>query len=262
MNESVEKTVQDNEEVEIDLGRIFRALWKNFLFIILATVLCGLIALLVSVFVIHPTYRTGFTAYVNNHSQTDSTSSLTSGDTTAAQSLTYTYASIMSSRSVVMDAAKTAGLDSSYTYDSLKECISTEVETDTQLVNLYVTMESADDAYNLAQAIEETAPDYITDIVDGTSMKIVSEAVYPDKKYSPSYSKNTIIGCVLGALLMIIIITVRELTDNRVKSSDQLEEMFGISVIGEIPDFKMASEGKYGYVYYGSKKGSKKGSNQ
>lgn len=255
-NQNLETNVgrQEDDEAEIDLGRLFRAIGKNIWAVICATLLFALVFLLVTVLVIHPTYRSGFTAFVNNrNSKTDDTSALTSGDTSAAQSLAYTDAAIISSRSVIMDAAKLAGLD--YEYEDLKDCVSTEVESQTQLVNVYVTMEDAQEAYNLASAIERTAPSYIADIVAGSSMKTVTEPNFPDSPYSPSKTKNTAIGALLGALLAVIIIVVRELTDTRIRSQEDLEDMFGISVIGSIPDFSDAEESK-GYGYYGS--GSKK----
>ncbi|MGI6118359.1 MAG: YveK family protein [Bilifractor sp.] len=239
---------QGEREVEIDLGKMFRVIGHNMPIILLGALVCGLISLLITAFLIKPTYRTGFTAYVNNHSSSDTTSSLNSGDTSAAQSLAYTYAAIMSSRAVLTDAAKQAGLD--YSYSELSGFVTTSVQEDTQLVNLNVTMQDPEEAYHLAKVIENIAPDYIADTVEGSSMKIVSGSVLPTKRYSPSYSRNITIGAVLGFLVMMLIFIIRELTDKRIKNSDTLEEQFGIPVIGTIPNYGEASSGKT-YKYYG-----------
>ena len=250
------KSIRDNDSdvVEIDLGRLMKAILRKFWLVILLAFIVGTATLAVNEFLIDPTYRSYFTAYVNNHSQSgsDQTTTLTSGDTTAAQSLAYTYAAIMSSRSVLEDAAKDAGLD--YEYSELEGFVSTEVQSDTQLVNVYVTMKDPDEAYELAKAIESVAPDYVSDIVEGSSMKIVTEAEIPEGTYTPHVGRNTVVGAVLGALIAIVWIVILELTDTRVKSEDQLTEMYGISVIGSIPDYETASSGNsksYGYGYYG-----------
>lgn len=249
----------DNEEVEIDLGRLMAAIGKHIGVVIVLALVCAIVTAAVNFFVIEPTYRSSFTAYVNNHSREGDATTLTSGDTSAAQSLAYTYAAIMSSRSVLVDAAKDAGLD--YEYDDLKDFVTTEVQNDTQLVNVYVTMKDPKESYAMAKAIEEVAPDYVSDIVDGSSMKIVTEAQLPDEHYTPHRGRNTAIGAILGALVAIIIVVVMELSDTRVKSEDQLEEQFGISIVGTIPDFAEAADGDaHGYGYYGhssKKKGGK-----
>ncbi|MGI5990144.1 MAG: YveK family protein [Lachnospiraceae bacterium] len=240
---------QNNEVVEIDLGQLFRAIWKKKWLVILAALVTGIIVFAVNAFIISPTYRVSFTAYVNNHSSSENTSSLSSGDTSAAQSLTYTYAAIITSRSVLVDAANVAGVSYEDTSE-LSDYVSTQVQEDTQLLTVYVTMKDADLAYAYAQAIASVAPDYISDIVEGSSMKVVSDPIPAEHKYSPRTGRNTAVGLILGALFAMIYVVIRELTDNRVKNEDALAEEFGISVIGTIPDFESAGSAKE-YGYYG-----------
>lgn len=246
---------------EIDLEKLFKAVWKNIWLLIVGMLAGGVIALLVTLFLIHPAYRSGFTAYVNNHSQSDSTSSLNSGDTSASESLALTYAHIMESRSLIEDAARGAGLNGKYSDDRLAGCVHSDVENSTQLLNVYVTMGDPDDAYKMAKAMADAAPEYIANIVEGSSMKIVSDPRYPNYPYSPSRKKNTAIGIILGALLILVYIVIRELTDTRVKNQDELEDMFGIPVLGTIPNFRSAAPGRdYGYgSRYGDSRAKKGG---
>lgn len=256
MSTSYQKTVKNQDEVEIDIGRLLGAVWHNFVFVIFGTLAGGLIALVITAFLIHPTYRSSFSSYINNHSSTDVASTLTNGDTTAAQSLAYTYAKIISSQSVLEEAAQKAGLDYSYE-GGLKEFVQTSVEDNTQLVNVDVTMGDAEEAYQLAKAIEEVAPSYVSNVVEGSSMKIVAEAQMPTHRYGPRIKRNVAIGGVLGFLLMVLIYVIRELMDKRVKSTEDLEEMFDIPVIGTIPNILSAgsSRSKY-YGRYDRKYGS------
>lgn len=249
MSSRYNKNGKNREEVEeIDLGRLFGAVWHNFVFVVFGTLVGGLIALVITAFFIHPTYRSSFSSYVNNHSASDTASTLTSGDTSAAQSLAYTYANIISSRSVLESAEQKAGL--TYPYEGgLDEFVQTSVEDNTQIVNVNVTMEDAEEAYRLAKAVEEVAPSYVSDVVEGSSMKIVTEAQMPTHRYGPNVKRNTAVGAVLGFLVMVLIFAVRELIDKRIKSAEDLEEMFDIPVIGIIPNLQSADSGKY--KYYG-----------
>lgn len=249
-------TAQGSDRVkEIDLLEIGRAIWSKFWFVILLTLLGAALAFGVTNFLIHPTYRSGFTAYVNNHASgaENNVSSLNSGDTAASQTLAQTYASIIKSRPVVEDAMDRISMN--VNYDDIAEDITTEVDTDSQLVTLDVTMENATDARNLARSIARVAPKYVASIVEGSSMKIVSSPILPDRPYAPSIPKNTAVGAIIGCLLAMVIIIIRHLTDDRIKSVEALEEKYGISVIGTIPNFDHAAndKGNKGYYYAASK---------
>ena len=248
-NAAVGMTASDDTQ-EIDLGELFGAIWARKKFVILLTLVGAALAFLITTTFIKPTYRSGFTAYVNNHSLYSSSSvdTINSSDTSASQNLVQTYAAIMKSRPVVEDAVKEAALP--YSYREVSGCISTDIQSDIQLVVLNVTMKSPEEAKQLADAIADTAPDYIADIVEGSSMKIVAKPVLPDSKYSPSVKKNTVIGALIGLLLAVAVVVISELTDDRVKSADELEKKFGIPVIGTIPSLDQGGKEKGSYGYY------------
>ena len=148
-----------NSVNEIDLAEIAGAIWKKKSFVILFAFLGACLALFITVAAIRPTYRSSFTAYINNHSTNSENNidSLNSGDTAASQSLAQTYAVIMASRPVVEDAIKQSKL--SYSYEEISDCISTSIQTNTQLVTLNVTMRNAKEAKALADSIKDIAPD-------------------------------------------------------------------------------------------------------
>lgn len=242
---------------EIDLMEVGRAVWKKKGFVLLLAFIGGILAFAVTVLAIRPTYRSSFTAYVNNHSTTSDTDiqTLNNGDTAASQFLAQTYAVIMKSRPLVEDALKKSELD--YTYEEVENSISADVQTNTQLLMLNVTMRNAKEAKVLADAIASVAPAYIADIVEGSSMKIVSKPVLATRKYSPSIKRNTVIGTLLALLIALAIVIIQDQLDDRIKSADDLEKRFGISILGTIPDFDSAKQRKSGYGSYYRKTGGK-----
>lgn len=246
----------NTDEMEIDLLEVLGEVWKHIGAVIIAALLCAIITLAFTIFFIRPKYQAGFTAFINNRSNSqESLDELNSADITAARNLTYTYAAIIKSRPVVEEALQRSNLSDKYGASGVS--VSTSVETNTQLVNVTVLMTSPEEAYAVARAIAEVAQVAVAEIVEGSSMKIVSNAVMPTRQYSPNVRRNTMVGFLLGAVLAIIIIVLRLLLDNRVKSEQDLTRHFGISVIGTIPSFEVSQGSGYRYSNYGYGYGGK-----
>ena len=200
VNNSINNRQSANGETEIDLLQIVRVIWKNLWIIILGGIAGGIIALAVTLFLIEPTYRSSFTAYVNNRTSTNqSTEMISSGDTSAAQQLTHTYAAIMTSRPIVEEAIEAAGLD--YRYGSVQNAISTSITSSTALITVNVTLASPNDALALAQALAEVSPDYMENIVEGSSMKVVSYPVLASSQFAPNPKRNTAMGVLIGLVI-------------------------------------------------------------
>lgn len=255
MNETQKPIPREEDEVVIDLLPLLKALWKNVWVIIFAALILGSGAYLVTKFAIAPTYRSSFTAYVNNKAAgSEVATAVTSSDLTASKSLANTYAEILVSRTLLEKAAAEAGIAYD-TVSELQKLVTTEVSSDTEIITVHVTTKNASDSLHLADVLAATAPEQIAQIVEGSSMQIIDTPILPSDIYSPNYLKYTLVGMVLGVFLSAGMIVLRELLDNRVKAEEDLEERFGISVIGTVPDIIAASKkgNSGGYYGYGEK---------
>ena len=202
-----------NDEMEIDLLELFRALWKRALAIILVAVIVGTAAFAVTLFFVSPKYKATASMYVNNSSFSfGSTSfSISPSELSASNSLVSTYIFILESRTTLEDVIAKAGL--SYDYEELSGMITTEALSGTAAFTVTVESESPAEAELIANTIAQLLPDRIAEIVDGSSVRIVDYAIIPAHRSSPSYIKNTAIGVLLGGLLAAGIVTVRFIND-------------------------------------------------
>ena len=254
---------QNGDEITIDLLQMVKLLWQNVLWILLGGIILGVAVFFGVHLLVTPTYQAKFTAYINNRTQTDNLTSLTSSDLTAARSLATTYAQIITSSSVLELAGEESGTN--LTYGQLKSMVKASTVPNTEI--LQVTVETTDPqlAKTLADSIAAVAPIQVSTIVEGSSMRLIDRAQLPTSIYQPNYTKNAAIGFLLGMLLVAAFLIVKELLDDRVKSEQELENSTGIKVIGAIPDIVAAASHKssYGYSYgqrkpSGDKKGGKK----
>ena len=244
--------IREDDEFTIDLVPLIKALWKRAWLIILVAVLAagatfGAVKLLVT-----PTYRSSFTAYVNNKDNSANVNGqLSSSDIVASQNLVNTYAQIITSQTLLEKACKRADMD--FSYRQLKEAVTTRIANETEIIEVRVTLDDPQRAADLARAIVMVAPESISDIVTGSSMKIVDRPMVPDKQFAPNYLKMTVLGFLLGFLLAVVVIVVRELLDTHIRDAEGLEERFQIPILGEIPNLLTAEKNGYRYAYYSSR---------
>lgn len=220
MNEEGKNGYFSTDSLILDVFDLFRALRKGIWLILLAGIIGGLLANLGTRLFISPTYRTSFTAYVNNRTNLEGTTSVTSSDLSAAKSLANTYARILTSRSMINLAAEKAGMQDME--NMLGNAVAVSVYPDTEILTVSVTMTDPDLATQFAEVLTEVAPEYISKIVEGSSMQIIDEPVRPTEKYAPNYRRNTGIGVIAGMALICVIILVLEVMDDRVKDEDDL----------------------------------------
>ena len=239
------KKQRENTVPEIDLIPILKALVSRLWLIILVGVIVGGAVFAGTKLLIKPSYRSGFTAYINNQTVQNGKDSLTYSDITASQQLTQTYRLMIQSRSVLMSAAKQ--IKSDLSYNRLVAKTSITIKDETEILYVYVVDEDPEFAYKYATAIADIAPQYISDFVEGSSMKIIDYPVKSDTPFGPSYIKYALLGFLLGALIIFVKTIVEFFMDDRIRSEQEIEERFDIPILGIIPD---VSEEKKAQGYY------------
>lgn len=226
----------NEEEMEIDLLKLVKALWCKAWAIVLAAAICGGAVLAYTALFVTPLYKAEALMYVNSSdiSVGGAKVSISQGELSAAQSLVKTYIVILNTRTTLNDVIEQSGV--SYTYEELKEMISAESVNSTEIFSISVTSPDPQEAELLANAIVRVLPEKIASIVEGTSARIVDYAVVPSHRSSPSLSKNTMIGALLGFVLACGIIVVMELMDEQIHDPDYLIQTYDIPVLAVIPD--------------------------
>lgn len=245
------------EKNTIDTLELLRTLWKNVLAIALVAVLFGAAAFGYTAFLITPKYQATASLYVNNSSFSlgQTSFSISSADLTTSNSLVSVYLYILKSRTTMEDVIREADL--TYTPEELVKMVSTSVVSDTSAFEVTVTSENPAESELIANTIAKVLPDRISEIVDGSSVRIVDCAVIPSQRSSPNLVLNTAVGILAGGVVCVVWIVIRFLLDDRskvmVQSVDDLRTLYpNIMVLSSIPDMRV-SDKKSGYYssYYG-----------
>ena len=241
----------NNETMEIDLRELFGVLLQKLWLLVIATMVFGAAAFGYTYTMVDPLYKASILLYVNNSDiSVGSTSvSISNADLTASQKLVDTYIVILRSRTALNDVIKEANL--SYSYEQLKGMISAASVESTEVFEVVVTSTSPTEAELIANTIARIMPEKITDIVVGSDVRIVDYAVVPSHRSSPSYTRNTAIGALLGLVLSAGFVIVTHLFDENIRSEDYLTQTYpDIPLLAVIPDMnpsKQSSGSDYGY---------------
>ena len=252
-----EKDFQKSEEIEIDLGRVFRAILKRSWLVALVALLCATSAFAGTFFLITPKYEATAMFYVNNNNLSlgDTSVSISSGDLSTSRSLVDSYIVILNTRETLIDVIDYAG--ASCSYDQLRHMLSSAAVNETEIFQVTVTSSDPREAERLANAVAYILPKRIGTIIDGTSAKVVDSAVLPSAPSSPSYPKNIAIGFLLGFALSVGIISLRVIFDTTIRSEEDVAQCCKHPILASVPD--MTASGKGGSYYARSASGNKKG---
>ena len=241
-----ENTPMRNEEIEIDLQRLVGVLLNKAWLIAIISVLCAAIAFAGTVFLVAPKYQSSVMFYVNNKqvSLTGTTLSLSAADISASRGLVDTYIVILNTRETMLDVADYAGVD--YSAGQIRGMISAAAVNETEIFQVVVTCEDPEAAERIADAIGHILPSRLRSIMDGTSTEIVDSAVMPTAPSSPSYTKNTMMGFLVGLVLMCALIVVVDLLDVSIRDESDIAQSCRHPVLATVPDMTIRGKGSHG----------------
>ena len=238
-----EKIIQNNEEVEVDVKRLLAAVWRRIWLVALVAVLTTAIALVGTLMFITPQYQSSAKFYVNNGSLNLGDISLSAGDISASRGLVNTYIVILGTRETLNDVIDYAGVDMSY--GELKGIVTAAAVDDTEIFQVTVTHPDPVIAEKLADAIAHVLPKRIDTIVEGTSAKVAESAVLPSAPSSPDYVRNSLLGLLVGAVLAVAAIIIRELVDVTVREEEDIARVCHCPVLAAVPDMTAPSKGSH-----------------
>jgi len=248
----------DTALMEIDLLKLAKAVWRRIWIVLICVFICGAIGFTYAQTMVTPLYKASTMIYVNNTSlNINGKVTFSSHNSSASQSLISTYQVILNTRATMNRILEETNLD--YSCDQLKGMISTASVNGTEVLKITVTSPDPSESEMIANCVAEILPDRISDVVEGSSVKVVDYAIIPSSRFYPSASHFATIGFAVGALLSVGYIVLRELLDNQVRSDKELAERFPQApVLALIPDMDEASRSKYGYGYGKSDKQGKR----
>ncbi len=231
----MEERIQEQYE-EIDLREIFALLKANLVYILIATLAFAIVGFIGTKFLITPQYESSVNMIVNT--KQENSGAVSNDNIVSAKSLVDTYAIIIKSNTVLYEVIDEIGLD--LEYDELADKISVAAVNDTQIMRVSVTDPDPNIAADIVRSIAAISPDEIVDAVEAGSCKVISQVETTDEPVSPSNLKNTALAGIIGLVLAVAVIVIRDFLANYIVDDDDVQKYLGLPVLGVIPEVEEA----------------------
>lgn len=218
-----------NDEVEIDLKEIFFVLLHKIWIIILAAVVCAVVAGIWTKTMITPLYESSSMMFI----LTKSTSITSLADIQMGSQLTSDYQILIKSRPVLEEVIRKLKLDMDY--EELLRKITLANPADTRIITIKVLDPDPERAKAITDMIAKVSASRIEDIMKSEAPGIVEWGHVAENKTSPSTVKNIGIAGVLGGFVAIFIIVLLFIMDDTLKNADDVEKYLGLTTLGTIP---------------------------
>ena len=168
--------------------------------------------------------------------QNQDNNALTNSDLQAGSYLVKDYREIILSQNVLTQAIEELKLD--MTPAELSKKISVSVPTDTRILSITAKDGNPKEAARIANGLRNVAAEKIIAVTKVSDVTTLDEAEVPQSPSSPNIRRNVLLGFIAGAGLMVVLMVVVEVLDDRVKRPEDIEELMGLTLLGIVPDIK------------------------
>ena len=225
--------MKEQNMMEIDVFQLLKILWKRKVLIALVAIVTGVVAFAYSSFIVKPEYTSTTRIYVVNRNQGDKPG-LTNQDLQAGSYLVKDYREIILSQDVLEKVATDLKLD--LPSKGLASKIKVTVPADTRIVSISVTDRAPEEASRIANSLREVAAQKIISVTRVSDVTTLEEARPATSPSSPNIRRNTLVGFLAGAVVMVVTVLLVELLDTRVKRPEDIEDVMQIALLGIVPN--------------------------
>ena len=227
--ELLERVGQSRDAIEIDLVEIFYVLlsyWKLILIILIVGAVLG--GAYQKVCVGH-SYKADASIFIAN---TDSV--ITISDMQLSSELSVDYQKILTSRVTLKRVIDDINLNMNYR--QLSQLVAVTSEESSHVLKISATTSDPKLSQNIANSLMNVGIDRIQKVVNGSEATIVDGATRDAViEVTPSIFKYAGIGGLLALCLSCLIIIIAYMSDNTIKTEEDIQEWFELPVLASIP---------------------------
>lgn len=225
-----DNTNQESSGFELSIFEILALLKRNIKFIIILTLIGGMLTWGYSKFLIAPTYQSSATVFIQpkvNQNQVSYNDLLTN------QKLIDTYTQIAKSN-LVINQVYPLFVNDGLTKEDIVSAINVATIKDTEIIKFTVVSKDSNLSAEITNRLVTVFIENVNTIMELNNLKVIDTAVRNEKPVGPATLRNGVIGTLVGLMLSVGIIFLRYLLNNTFHSAQDVERFLGLPVLGEI----------------------------
>ena len=226
------------QEEGITLSELLKIVWNNITLVFLVTFWVTVLGVVYTFYLVDPEY-TAETSIMVQVDLSDNTSQSTEID--IANKLIATYKEFVVSDKVLNTViSDVAALPDDYSLSALKESITVTSSTSVLIIYIKVVNDNPALAKEIANQLVENSILIADDQENGyvllrDKLVLLDEATEPTTPSAPNKILNVVISFLIGAILSLGIVFVKELFNNKFQSTGEMERYLNINVIAAVP---------------------------
>lgn len=236
------ETEMHNDEMEIDLGRLFLGMWKSFQklwWMVLALALAGAFLFTVYQRVFRePVYACTATFTVTTGDESSGSYSFYYDSTTADQ-MSKTFPYVLESgffRNALMEQLGT---------DTLNGTITAETIEDSNVVTMRAESPDAGSARNILDAALEIYPQTARFVLGEIRFNMLDEPETPDAPYNQmSVKRSAALGGLAGLFISACILGLMALLRQTARDQDEMKEITSLKCLAVVPQVQLKARKK------------------
>lgn len=227
----------------MDIRKIIATLLKRWPFIIIAAFLGGLLLWVYSSVYITPTYTANAKMIVNKSQyQASEQNQYSYSDLMLTQKLVKSYIIIMTSDTnlelVKTELKNSKNLDSEMSVSEIRASLDIQGVGDTEILQINASNSNPRVAADIANALVKISPATIIRVIKAGSAEVIDNAKPPSSPSEPVVWKYGAVGVLIGLILSLALIFLRDFFDNTFKTEDEVRKTLDLPVITSLPEIQ------------------------
>lgn len=223
--------VEETMKEKFDLVKLLNILKKNIKLLLILPAICLVVSAVLTFFVMPDKYTASTQILVN---MKKSSSDLAFQNVQSSLQSVNTYTEIIKSPRILDKVSRE--FDGQYSTAELNSFLKVTNQTNSQIITVSVTTENKSESDKIVNRISKVFAHDMPKIMSVDNVTILSSAHDNAVKVSPIVSVNLVISIIVGIVLAILIIFLKELLDKRIKTED-VESQLGLPILGSIQKF-------------------------
>jgi capsular polysaccharide biosynthesis protein len=186
-----------------------------------------------------PVYEAGIKILVGQQRDGSEVSANLGGDIAGLQQITLTMTEAVDTRPVA--EAVTDELNLQESPDDVLEDLSAQQAPNTQFIEVSYKDTNPRQAQRIVNRIGQEFSEQVSDVsasANAVTATVWERAITPQAPVSPKPLLNALLGLVVGGMLGLGLAFLLEHLDDRWRSPQEAEQIFGVPALGVIPSFK------------------------